>query len=133
MAVDDPFRKSATSKHISFIQPRLLPDVELKQLHCGILLRRMGYRSTKAASAEFSRGQQRMTEPNPDYFDMRRLEALSNTIFAVAMTFLAYDLLKAGQFKNLPTWTDLYRVYPNSWLASGRYAESGRSAAIHFR
>ncbi len=74
-----------------------------------------------------------MTEPNPDHFEMRRLESLSSTIFAVAMTLLAYDLPKAGQFKNLPTWTDLYQVYPNSWLACGRYAESERSAAIHFR
>jgi uncharacterized membrane protein len=52
-----------------------------------------------------------MTEPNPDHFEMRRLESLSNTIFAVAMTLLAYDLPKAGQFKNLPNWTDLYQLY----------------------
>ena len=30
-------------------------------------------------------------------FEMRRLEALSNTIFGVAMTLLAYDLPKAQQ------------------------------------
>jgi hypothetical protein len=29
---------------------------------------------------------------------MRRLEALSNTIFGVAMTLLAYDLPKASRF-----------------------------------
>jgi uncharacterized membrane protein len=29
-------------------------------------------------------------------FEMRRLEALSNTIFGVAMTLLAYDLPKAA-------------------------------------
>jgi hypothetical protein len=40
-----------------------------------------------------------MTEPNPDHFEMRRLESLSGTIFAVGMTLLAYDLPKAGQFK----------------------------------
>jgi len=52
-----------------------------------------------------------MTEPNPDDFEMRRLESLSNTIFGVAMTLLAYDLPKAGQFKGVPGWTDLYQLY----------------------
>jgi hypothetical protein len=33
-----------------------------------------------------------MDEPGPDHFEMRRLESLSNTIFGVAMTPLAYDL-----------------------------------------
>ena len=47
-----------------------------------------------------------MTQPDPDHFEMRRLESLSNTIFGVAMTLLAYDLPKAGEFKNLPGWTD---------------------------
>ena len=47
-----------------------------------------------------------MTDPDPDHFEMRRLESLSNTIFGVAMTLLAYDLPKAGEFKNLPGWTD---------------------------
>jgi len=51
-----------------------------------------------------------MTQPDPDHFEMRRLESLSNTIFGVAMTLLAYDLPKAA-FKNLPDWTDLYNVY----------------------
>lgn len=52
-----------------------------------------------------------MTEPNPDHFEMRRLESLSNTVFGVAMTLLAYDLPKAGQFASLPGWTDLYHLY----------------------
>src|SRR5450631_2536161 len=52
-----------------------------------------------------------MTEPNPDHFEMRRLESLSNTIFGVAMTLLAYDLPKAGQFQSPPGWTDLYHLY----------------------
>src|SRR5437764_6060208 len=52
-----------------------------------------------------------MTEPAPDHFEMRRLESLSNTIFGVAMTLLAYDLPKAGEFKSLPDWTDLYHLY----------------------
>jgi hypothetical protein len=40
-------------------------------------------------------------------FEMRRLEMLSNTIFGVAMTLLAYDLPKAGTFKSAPNWIDL--------------------------
>jgi uncharacterized membrane protein len=52
-----------------------------------------------------------MTLANPDLFEMRRLESLSNTIFGVAMTLLAYDLPKAGQFTSPPDWADLYHVY----------------------
>jgi hypothetical protein len=50
-------------------------------------------------------------EPNPDLFEMRRLESLSNTIFGVAMTLLAYDLPKAGVFNSAPDWGDLAHVY----------------------
>src|SRR6266568_4330584 len=57
-----------------------------------------------------------MSDTDPDYFEMRKLESLSNTIFGVAMTLLAYDLPKTGQFKGLPDWTDLYHLY------SGRLA-----------
>jgi uncharacterized membrane protein len=42
---------------------------------------------------------------------MRKLEQLSNTIFGVAMTLLAYDLPKAAQFDHLPDWHDLYRTF----------------------
>lgn len=52
-----------------------------------------------------------MTELSPDQFEMRRLESLSNTIFGVAMTLLAYDLPKAGVFTGVPDWNDLARVY----------------------
>jgi uncharacterized membrane protein len=52
-----------------------------------------------------------MTAANSDLFEMRRLESLSNTIFGVAMTLLAYDLPKAGQFTGLPGWADLYHLY----------------------
>src|SRR5262249_33985210 len=52
-----------------------------------------------------------MTPANPELFEMRRLEMLSNTIFGVAMTLLAYDLPKTGTFARLPDWTDLYRLY----------------------
>jgi uncharacterized membrane protein len=60
-----------------------------------------------------------MSEENPDHFEMRRLESLSNTVFGVAMTLLAYDLPKAAEFKSIPDWSeksvpdwsDLYHVY----------------------
>ena len=52
-----------------------------------------------------------MTPSHPDLFEMRRLESLSNTIFGVAMTLLAYDLPKAGTFGSLPDWADLYHLY----------------------
>lgn len=52
-----------------------------------------------------------MSSPDPDLFEMRRLESLSNTIFGVAMTLLAYDLPKAGTVTSVPGWTDLYNLY----------------------
>ncbi|WKA32086.1 TMEM175 family protein [Bradyrhizobium roseum] len=48
---------------------------------------------------------------------MRRLEMLSNTIFGVAMTLLAYDLPKASSFKNAPDWHDLLRIYAQPVIA----------------
>jgi uncharacterized membrane protein len=56
-----------------------------------------------------------MTEPQSDLFEMRRLESLSNTIFGVAMTLLAYDLPKPN-FAQMPGWADLVHTY------SGRLA-----------
>jgi uncharacterized membrane protein len=50
-------------------------------------------------------------------FEMRRLEMLSNTIFGVAMTLLAYDLPKAGSFASAPGWDDLARVYAQPVIA----------------
>lgn len=52
-----------------------------------------------------------MADPTPDLFEMRRLESLSNTVFGVAMTLLANDLPKAGEFKAMPTWSDLGQLY----------------------
>ncbi|UZE46678.1 TMEM175 family protein [Rhodopseudomonas sp. P2A-2r] len=50
--------------------------------------------------------------PAPDdLFEMRRLEALSNTIFGVAMTLLAYNLPKASGLSAAPDWTELARTY----------------------
>jgi uncharacterized membrane protein len=51
------------------------------------------------------------TVPDPNQFEMRRLESLSNTIFGVAMTLLAYDLPRAAQFAQLPGWRDLYHAF----------------------
>src|ERR1700704_7035448 len=48
---------------------------------------------------------------------MRRLEALSNTIFGVAMTLLAYDLPKASRFANAPAWIDLVGAYAQPVIA----------------
>ena len=46
-----------------------------------------------------------------DLFEMRRLESLSNTIFGVAMTLLAYGLPQAAHFEHVPDWADLYQAY----------------------
>ncbi|MGJ4925886.1 TMEM175 family protein [Bradyrhizobium sp. HKCCYLS2038] len=51
-----------------------------------------------------------MTEPQTDLFEMRRLESLSNTIFGVAMTLLAYDLPKPN-FAHMPGWPELLHTY----------------------
>ena len=48
---------------------------------------------------------------------MRRLEMLSNTIFGVAMTLLAYDLPKASSFTHAPSWIDVLRIYANPVIA----------------
>jgi uncharacterized membrane protein len=50
-------------------------------------------------------------------FEMRRLEALSNTIFGVAMTLLAYDLPKASRFAKAPAWIDLVDTYAQPVIA----------------
>ena len=52
-----------------------------------------------------------------NHFEMRRLEALSNTIFGVAMTLLAYNLPK-GQFLNgPPVWSTIWPVYQSQIAA----------------
>ena len=52
-----------------------------------------------------------VTSVHHDQFEMRRLESLSNTIFGVAMTLLAYGLPQAAHFEHAPDWTDLSRAY----------------------
>jgi uncharacterized membrane protein len=58
-----------------------------------------------------------MDEPGPDHFEMRRLESLSNTIFGVAMTLLAYDLPRAAQFSAAPSWGELSHLYAERLIA----------------
>jgi uncharacterized membrane protein len=65
-----------------------------------------------------------MTASDSDQFEMRRLESLSNTIFGVAMTLLAYDLPKAAVFTGVPGWSDLAQAY------SGRLAGFALSFVI---
>ncbi|WP_247513139.1 TMEM175 family protein [Bradyrhizobium sp. 157] len=55
--------------------------------------------------------------PQIHLFEMRRLEMLSNTIFGVAMTLLAYDLPKASSFTQAPDWHDVLRVYAQPVIA----------------
>ena len=55
--------------------------------------------------------------PQIHLFEMRKLEMLSNTIFGVAMTLLAYDLPKASSFTKAPEWIDLVRVYAQPVIA----------------
>ena len=57
------------------------------------------------------------TLPQIGLFEMRRLEMLSNTIFGVAMTLLAYDLPKASSFTQAPTWMGLVHVYAQPVIA----------------
>src|SRR3954453_23135740 len=50
-------------------------------------------------------------------FEMRRLESLSNTIFGVAMTLLAYDIPKGGLTAPAPDWMDIWRAYGSHLVA----------------
>ncbi len=50
-------------------------------------------------------------------FEMRRLEALSNTIFGVAMTLLAYNFPKAKILNGSPVWSTLWAAYHSQLFA----------------
>ncbi|MEA2860640.1 MAG: potassium channel family protein [Methylobacteriaceae bacterium] len=50
-------------------------------------------------------------------FEMRRLEALSNTIFGVAMTLLAYDIPKGQISLASPDWTAIWHAYASHLVA----------------
>ncbi|MEA2833203.1 MAG: potassium channel family protein [Methylobacteriaceae bacterium] len=53
----------------------------------------------------------------PNLFEMRRLEALSNTIFGVAMTLLAYDLPKGQLVAPAPNWMAIWHAYASHLVA----------------
>jgi TMEM175 potassium channel family protein len=60
----------------------------------------------------------RATMPGQDTgFDMRRFEALSNTIFGVAMTLLAYDIPRRQLTTDMPDWAALWSTYESPLLA----------------
>jgi uncharacterized membrane protein len=58
-----------------------------------------------------------MGNRHPELFEMRRLEQLSNTIFGVAMTLLAYDLPRGAPLANPPGWAELYHLYASRLIA----------------
>lgn len=52
-----------------------------------------------------------------DLFEMRRLEALSNTIFGVAMTLLAYNFPKGQTLNGAPVWSTIWAAYQSQIIA----------------
>lgn len=50
-------------------------------------------------------------------FEMRRLEMLSNTIFGVAMTLLAYDVPRGQLLGAAPDWTAIWQAYGSHLFA----------------
>jgi uncharacterized membrane protein len=52
-----------------------------------------------------------------DLFEMRRLEALSNTIFGVAMTLLAYNLPRGQILNGAPVWSAIWVAYQSQLIA----------------
>jgi uncharacterized membrane protein len=54
---------------------------------------------------------------SPDHFEMRRLEALSNTIFGVAMTLLAYNFPKGETLNGSPIWSTIWTTYQAQLIA----------------
>jgi uncharacterized membrane protein len=50
-------------------------------------------------------------------FEMRRFEALSNTIFGVAMTLLAYDIPRRQLNTDNPDWQAIWTTYESPLLA----------------
>src|SRR5215471_17416271 len=52
-----------------------------------------------------------MAESTEAFFETRRLESLSNTVFGVAMTLLAYDFPKEKLASTTPDWATIAREY----------------------
>jgi uncharacterized membrane protein len=52
-----------------------------------------------------------------DFFEMRRLEALSNTIFGVAMTLLAYNFPRGQILNDAPVWSAIWVAYQSQLIA----------------
>lgn len=52
-----------------------------------------------------------------DLFEMRRLEALSNTIFGVAMTLLAYNVPRGQILNGAPVWSAIWAAYQSQLIA----------------
>jgi uncharacterized membrane protein len=53
----------------------------------------------------------------PWLFEMRRMEALSNTVFGVAMTLLAYQVPKGDFVTPDPKWADIWHSYGSHLFA----------------
>jgi uncharacterized membrane protein len=53
----------------------------------------------------------------PWLFEMRRMEALSNTVFGVAMTLLAYQVPKGDFVTPDPKWADIWHSYGSHLIA----------------
>jgi uncharacterized membrane protein len=68
--------------------------------------------------ADLSVARDQATMPGQDTgFDMRRFEALSNTIFGVAMTLLAYDIPRKQLTTETPDWAAIWATYESPLLA----------------
>ncbi len=52
-----------------------------------------------------------------EHFEARRLEALSNTIFGVAMTLLAYRVPTAQFLNGPPVWSTIWAAYHTQFAA----------------
>ncbi|MGA2314671.1 MAG: TMEM175 family protein [Xanthobacteraceae bacterium] len=52
-----------------------------------------------------------------EHFETRRLEALSNTIFGVAMTLLAYRVPTAQFLNGVPVWSTIWAAYHTQFVA----------------
>ena len=52
-----------------------------------------------------------------EHFETRRFETLSNTIFAVAMTLLAYRIPTAEFLNGVPVWSTMWAAYHEQIVA----------------